>query len=228
MIAEKDLDFLIYRQNIFQGYRMFITFEGIEGSGKSTQARLLKNFLESKGMTVTLTREPGWGEIGKFIRELILGDNEIEIHPYTELCLFCADRAQHVKEFIKPRLDNNEVVICDRYTDSTIVYQGHGRKIDLTLVKRMAEASSLGIKPDITILLNLPVREGLRRLETRGTISRIDEEPVEFHEMIRQGYTIESHLDRKRFRIVNAMDNQDRVHEEIKKIINTHLSTKKG
>ncbi len=228
MTTQKDLEFLIYRHKIVEGNKMFITFEGIEGSGKSTQARLLKSFLESKGMTVTLTREPGWGKIGKFIRELILGDNEIEIQPYTELCLFCADRAQHVKEFIKPRLDKNEVVICDRYTDSTVVYQGHGRKIDLALVRRMAEASSLGIKPDITILLNLPVREGLRRLETRGTISRIDEEPVEFHEMIRQGYTTESNLDRRRFRIVNAMDNKDRVHEEIKKIINTYLSSSKG
>lgn len=206
---------------------MFITFEGIEGSGKSTQAKLLKDYLEGKGHSVSLTREPGWGDVGKFIRDLILGDSEMEIVPYTELCLFCADRAQHVKEFIKPRLDNGEIVICDRYTDSTVVYQGHGRKIELSLVKKMAEASSLGVKPDLTMLLNLPVMEGLKRLESRGTISRIDEEPYEFHEMIRQGYTIESSLDRKRIKIINAMDSETAVHEEIKKIVNVYLSSKK-
>lgn len=207
---------------------MFITFEGIEGSGKSTQAKLLKDYLENRGLTVSLTREPGWGKIGEFIRDLILADNDIDIHPYTELCLFCADRAQHVKEYIIPRLERNEVVISDRYTDSTVVYQGHGRKIDISLVKQMAESSSLGIEPDLTILLNLPVREGLKRLEQRGTISRIDEEPVGFHEMIRQGYSIESNLDRKRIKIVNAMDNRETVHNEIKKIVNMKFFSKKG
>lgn len=205
---------------------MFITFEGIEGSGKSTQAKMLRDYLESRGLVVHLTREPGWGKIGKFIRDLILSDNEVEIHPYTELCLFCADRAQHVKEYIKPRLERNEVVISDRYTDSTVVYQGHGRKLDISLVKEMAETSSLGIKPDLTILLNLPVREGLKRLERRGTISRIDEEPVEFHELIRQGYATESSLDSKRIKIVNGLDNESVVHDEIKKIVNVQFSSR--
>ena len=206
---------------------MFITFEGIEGSGKSTQAKLLRDHLENQGYSVSLTREPGWGKVGGFIRELMLREREMEITPYTELCLFCADRAQHVHEFIKPRVESGEIVISDRYTDSTVVYQGHGRKLDLYLVRKMAEASSLGVKPDITILLNLPVREGLKRLEQRGTISRMDEEPFEFHELIRQGYEIESNNDRRRIKIVNASGSTEEIHEEIKKIFNVYLVSRK-
>jgi len=207
---------------------MFITFEGIEGSGKSTQAKLLRDHLENQGYKVSLTREPGWGKVGSFIRELMLKEREMEITPYTELCLFCADRAQHVHELIKPRIESGEIVISDRYTDSTVVYQGHGRKLDLYLVRKMAEASSLGIKPDITIFLNLPVREGLKRLELRGTISRMDEEPFEFHELIRQGYEIESNNDRKRIKVVNASGTLEDIHEEIKKIFNVYLVSRKN
>lgn len=204
---------------------MFITFEGIEGSGKSTQAKLLAGYLQDKGHTVALTREPGWGKVGGFIRQLMLEERTVEIVPYTELCLFCADRAQHVSEFIKPRLDAGEIVICDRYTDSTVVYQGHGRRLDLNLVKKMAEASSLGVKPDLTILLNLPVKTGLQRLQQRGTISKMDEEPLEFHEQIRQGYAIESGNDRKRIRLVNASVEPQEVHREIVRIVEDIMRT---
>lgn len=183
---------------------MFITFEGIEGSGKSTQAKLLKQNLEEQGFTVSLTREPGWGTIGKLIRKLILEERDLDIHPYTELCLFCADRTQHVTDYIKPKLDNNEIVICDRFTDSTIVYQGYGRKLDTYFVKKMAEASALKLKPDITFLLNLPVKTGLKRLQERGEITKLDEEPFEFHELIRQGYISEANLNKDRIKIINA------------------------
>ncbi len=203
---------------------MFITFEGIEGSGKSTQCRLLKEHLESKGRKVTVTREPGWGAMGKVIRHLILDEKELEIHPLTELYLFCADRVQHVKDFITPRLKGGEVVICDRYFDSTIVYQGYGRQLDLYTVKKLAEASTLDLVPDITFLLNLPVREGLMRLDLRDeTTNRMDEEPLEFHEMIRQGYISEATLNTNRIKIINASHEADEVQKQIRSLLDSIL-----
>ena len=203
---------------------MFITFEGIEGSGKSTQCRLLKEHLESKGRKVTVTREPGWGAMGKVIRHLILDEKELEIHPLTELYLFCADRVQHVKDFITPRIKDGEVVICDRYFDSTIVYQGYGRQLDLYMVKKLAEASTLSLVPDITFLLNLPVREGLMRLDLRDeTTNRMDEEPLEFHEMIRQGYISEATLNTNRIKIINASHEADEVQKQIRSLLNSIL-----
>lgn len=203
---------------------MFITFEGIEGSGKSTQCKLLKEYLESKGRKVAVTREPGWGAMGKVIRHLILDDKELDIHPLTELYLFCADRVQHVKDFITPRLKDGEVVICDRYFDSTIVYQGYGRQLDLYMVKKLAEASTLDLVPDITFLLNLPVREGLMRLDLRDeTTNRMDEEPLEFHEMIRQGYISEATLNTNRIKIINASHEADEVQKQIRSLLDSIL-----
>lgn len=203
---------------------MFITFEGIEGSGKSTQCRLLKEYLESKGRKVSVTREPGWGAMGKLIRHLILDEKELDIHPLTELYLFCADRVQHVKDFITPRLNDGEVVICDRYFDSTIVYQGYGRQLDLYTVKKLAEASTLDLVPDITFLLNLPVREGLMRLDLRDeTTNRMDEEPLEFHEMIRQGYISEATLNTNRIKIINASHEADEVQKQIRSLLDSIL-----
>ena len=199
---------------------MFITFEGIEGSGKSTQCKLLKEYLESRGKKVSVTREPGWGAMGKLIRHLILEEKDINIHPLTELYLFCADRVQHVQDYILPRLENGEIVICDRYFDSTIVYQGYGRQLDLYTVKKLAEASTLKLFPDITFLLNLPVREGLTRLDQRDeTTNRLDEEPLEFHEMIRQGYISEATLNTNRIKIINASHEADDVQKQIRSLM---------
>lgn len=201
---------------------MFITFEGIEGSGKSTQCKLLMEYLESKGHKVSLTREPGWGAMGKLIRHLILDEKDLDIHPLTELYLFCADRVQHVKDFINPKLKNGEVVICDRYFDSTIVYQGYGRQLDLYTVKKLAEASTLELVPNITFLLNLPVKDGLKRLDLRDeTTNRMDEEPIEFHELIRQGYISEATLNTNRIKIINASHEADDVQKQIRSLIDT-------
>jgi len=201
---------------------LFITFEGIEGSGKSTQCKLLMEYLESKGHKVSLTREPGWGAMGKLIRHLILDEKDLDIHPLTELYLFCADRVQHVKDFINPKLKNGEVVICDRYFDSTIVYQGYGRQLDLYTVKKLAEASTLELVPNITFLLNLPVKDGLKRLDLRDeTTNRMDEEPIEFHELIRQGYISEATLNTNRIKIINASHEADDVQKQIRSLIDT-------
>jgi len=203
---------------------MFITFEGVEGSGKSTQAKLLAELLIKMGHKATLTREPGWGKLGELIRRAILDERDLDLDPFSELCLFCADRAQHVRDFIKPRLQEGEIVICDRYFDSTVVYQGFGRKLEKRLVNRIARASTLDLIPDVTFLLNLPVRAGLSRLQTRGEITKMDEEPLEFHEMIRQGYMLIAKREPGRIRKINADREILEIHEEIKNIVLESLS----
>ncbi len=198
---------------------MLITFEGIEGCGKSTQARLLLDALVKEGYNATLTREPGWGVLGELIRKVILDERELSLDPVAELCLFCADRAQHVRDYIIPYLEKGQIVICDRYYDSTIVYQGYGRKLDLKLVNKVAKASSLGVVPDLTFLLNLPVRAGLDRLKKRGDITKIDEEPLEFHELIRQGYMVLARREPKRIVRINADREIGPIHNEINSIL---------
>ncbi|MEW6145029.1 MAG: dTMP kinase [Thermodesulfobacteriota bacterium] len=204
---------------------MLITFEGIEGSGKSTQANLLSEYLSGKGYNVTVTREPGWGQLGNLIRTIILEERDLVLSPMAELFLFCADRAQHVKDFIEPRLKNGEIVICDRFYDSTIVYQGYGRKLDMRLVNKAAKASALDVTPEITFLLNLPVREGLTRLKERGSITKMDEEPIEFHEMIRQGYMLIARREPERIKSINAARDIPAVHEEIRTLVMERLSS---
>lgn len=198
---------------------MFITFEGIEGSGKSTQAKLLKEFLELKGQTVTLTREPGWGAMGKLIRRMLLEERIMELDPMAELCLFCADRAQHVKDFILPKLKQGEIVICDRFYDSTIVYQGYARRLDLSLVKKLAKASALDVDPGLTFLLNIPVRKGLSRLQQRDEKTKLDEEPIDFHERVRQGYMLIAKNDPTRVKILNAAKDISVLQDEIRSMV---------
>jgi len=198
---------------------MFITFEGVEGSGKTTQTTLLKDFLVQQGYKVTVTREPGWGAVGKLIRRMLLEERDLELDPMAELCLFCADRAQHVRDLIKPSLDQGQIVICDRFNDSTLVYQGYGRKLDLDLVKKLSKSSALGLEPELTILLNLPVRMGLSRLKKRAEKTKMDEEPLEFHERIRQAYLLMAQKEPKRIRVVNAAMDVDEIQEEIRNIV---------
>ena len=202
---------------------MLITFEGIEGSGKSTQAKLLSDYLNSQGHDSVLTREPGWGRMGELIRTLILEERGLELDPVAELCLFCADRAQHVKDFIVPNMKKGKIVICDRYSDSTVVYQGYGRKLDMRFVNKAAKASTLGTVPDITFLLNLPVRKGLSRLKERGDASKIDEEPLEFHELIRQGYMVLSRREPERIVRVNGDRSIEEIQADIINIIRSRL-----
>jgi len=204
---------------------MFITFEGVEGSGKSTQAKLLAEFLIQEGHKVALTREPGWGHLGELIRRVILDERDFELDPFSELCLFAADRAQHVRDFINPRLKKGGIVICDRYFDSTVVYQGHGRNIEKGLVNQIAKASTLGLVPDITFLLNLPVSTGIKRLQGRDEITKMDEEPLEFHEMIRQGYMLLAQKEPGRIKMVDADRDILVVHEEIKKLAANFISS---
>ncbi|MGH7901282.1 MAG: dTMP kinase [Thermodesulfobacteriota bacterium] len=205
---------------------MFVTFEGIEGSGKSTQAKLLQEFLELKGYKVTITREPGWGAMGKLMRRMLLEEREMILDPMAELCLFCADRAQHVKDLILPKLKEGEFVICDRFYDSTIVYQGYARRLDLALVKKLAKASALGLEPELTILLNIPVEKGLSRLGDRDGKNKLDEEPLDFHERVRQGYMLIAKNEQNRVKIFNAAKDIKVLQDEIRILVLGLLTSK--
>jgi dTMP kinase len=171
---------------------LFVTFEGVEGCGKTTQAELLRLNLEKEGYRVVLTREPGGTKVGERIREVLL-DNRIKgMEPLTELFLYLASRAQHVQELIRPALRDGAIVICDRFADASLAYQGAGRGIGTSRVLTLNETATLGLVPDYTVLLDLPVELGLKRMsarvEGRGQQDRIEQEEMDFHVRVREAY----------------------------------------
>ena len=165
---------------------MFITFEGIEGSGKSTQIQLLKEFFEKKAQKAFFTKEPGSSEVGKKIRSVLL-NKENKIFPQTEIFLIFADRVQHVQEIIKPNINEGKIVISDRYYDSSIAYQGQREGVDKTEIYELINMLDLPT-PDITFLLDLPVDIGLKRAKNRASLDRFESEEISFHEAVRQNY----------------------------------------
>ncbi len=172
---------------------MFITFEGPEGSGKSTQARLLAERLRAAGHMVTLTREPGGTPVGRAIRAIWDDPALSEIVPMTDLLLICADRAQHVRTLIRPALERGEIVISDRYADSTRAYQGAGSGLDAETIETLLRIATDGLTPDLTLLLDLPAAEGLRRRQAASQsgaakLDRLDQRDLAYHERVRAGY----------------------------------------
>ncbi len=190
---------------------MFITFEGIEGCGKSTQAGLLKNYLQEEGKEVVLTMEPGGSRLGLELRRILLSVENQDLSQEAELFLYLADRAQHTHSVIIPSLIAGKTVISDRFTDSTIAYQGYGRGIDPGILDQLNQLAVKGILPDITFLLDLPAENGLKRALNRNirknqTISegRFEAESLEFHKKVRHGYLTWASLNQSRFVIVDA------------------------
>lgn len=190
---------------------MFISFEGIEGSGKSTAQRLLAEHLQGLGYDPLLTREPGGCALGRSLRPILLDARTRGLSSRAELYLFLADRAQHVAEVIRPALEAGQAVLCDRYTDSTLAYQGYGRGLDPEHLRRINDMATGGLMPDLTLLLDLPVHCGLERAGLRnreeGTVlseGRFDAESLEFHERVRQGYRSLAAEEPERFAIIDA------------------------
>ncbi len=210
---------------------MFITLEGMEGSGKSTQIGLLIPVLEENGYKCLATREPGATKIGKKIRKILLDSNNNTIVPLTELLLYEADRAQHVHEVIKPALEASKVVISDRFFDATIVYQGYARGFDIEFIEAIHNMVLADLRPQLTIILDLAVEVGLKRAWKRITgkaeglqEDRFEKENLAFHEKVRQGYLTLAKGEPERFRIVDASKDPKSVHQEILGVVLNALS----
>jgi len=192
----------------------FITFEGPEGAGKSTQVHRLAATLADQGYTVWTTREPGGTRVGEMIRPILLGRQQARMAPWSEALLFTAARAQHVEEVIRPRLQRGELVLCDRYGDSTLAYQGYGRGLDLDTLRRLQFQATGGLQPGVTVLLNLPVETGLSRIP-RTAQDRLDRETAAFHQRVRAGYQEMAAADPRRWREVDAAADENQVAQRI-------------
>ncbi len=190
---------------------LFVTFEGPEAGGKSTQIGLLREFLEKHGKDVLCTREPGGTMAGEAIRNLLQHDSAGEnLVGAAETLLFEASRAQLVAEVIKPALEKGKVVICDRFSDSTVAYQGYGRGFGVQAVGHLNDFATGGLKPDVTFLLDIPVEEGFRRIEERNTANktvkdRLESEAIDFHKKLRQGFLEMAEHEPFRFVVIDAL-----------------------
>lgn len=198
---------------------MFITLEGPEGSGKSTQIKRLAKRLELMGFPVITTREPGGTPIGDQIRQVLVRMENKELHPRTEILLFLAARAQLVEQLIKPALQDGKIILCDRYGDSTLAYQGYGHGLDLEKLRQMLNFATDHLKPDLTILLDLDVKLGLMRKKAEDEWNRLDAYEVLFHERVREGYLNLAREEPDRWRIVDASQGIDAVQEDLLRII---------
>ena len=193
---------------------LFITFEGGEGSGKSVQAKTLCRRLFKLAVPVLLTYEPGGTSLGNKLGRWLKWTDDRDISPLTELLLFNASRAQLVTEIIRPNLESGITVICDRYADSTTVYQGYGRGLDLETVKTISNVATHGLKPDLTVLLNIPVTAGLARKKGERH-DRFEQEETAFHQRIREGYLKLAADDPERWLIIDASQSKAKVEQII-------------
>ena len=204
----------------------FITFDGIEGCGKTTQLRLAETWLRSCGAPVLATAEPGGTPLGVKIREILLNRRSWNISAEAELLLFTAARAQHVAETIIPALQEGKWVLCDRYTDATLAYQGFGRGINAGLIQWLNDFSSHGLEPELTLLFDLPIETGLRRARRRAAGSapdraedRFEQEDKDFHERVRDGYLRLAEAAPERFRIVDASGSPEEIQRAVRHLL---------
>ena len=203
---------------------MFITLEGPEGSGKTSQLPALAGHLRKAGYDVVVTREPGGTAVGDQIREVLMNLENVSIVPRTEILLFLAARAQHVEGLIRPALEAGKVVLCDRFGDSTLAYQGYGHETDLDTLRFLLNYSTGGLQPDLTLLLDVPVREGLgRKLENSEEWNRLDAYAEAFHERVRQGYLSLAAREPDRWVVIDATQAKAQVQDAMREAILSRL-----
>jgi len=206
---------------------MFITLEGPEGSGKSSQLPILAEWLREQGYNVYTTREPGGTLISDQIRTILHDLENTAMHPRTEILLYLASRAQHVEEVIRPLLEKDTIVLCDRYADSTLAYQGYGHGVDIPTLKKLLDFATGGLYPDLTILLDLDVEIGLeRRKQSGGEWNRLDAYALAFHKRVREGYLTLVADEPQRWRIVDAAQTFDDVQTALREVIRAELVKK--
>jgi len=203
---------------------MFITFEGPDGSGKTYQMALLNEYLKEKGFPTLATREPGGTSIGDQIREILHNLDNTSMHPRTEILLFQASRAQHVEQVILPHIKLGGIVLCDRFADSTLAYQGYGHRVDLKTLKLIVEFATGGLKPDLTLLLDLDVGEGLQRREKGGDWNRLDAYDLVFHKRVREGYIKLMKADPGRWVKIDASQPPEMVQGDIRIAVDNRLA----
>lgn len=204
---------------------MFITLEGPDGCGKTSQMQPLAEFLRQQGYTVYTTREPGGTPIGDQVRNVIMNMKNQGMHPRTEILLFLSSRAQLVEEVIRPRLQKGEIVLSDRYADSTLAYQGYGHGVELAVLEQLLEFATGGLKPDLTLLLDLDVEVGLRRRITGGgEWNRMDAYALDFHQRVRNGYHELASRQPARWRTIDASQPPEMVQLALRKSILERLN----
>ena len=210
--------------------RLFITFEGIEGSGKTTQIHLLRDYVERKGYRCQITREPGGCRIGDKIRDILMDSSNENLTPLSELLLIMANRAQHVTEVIEPALRDQRILICDRFHDATVAYQGFARGVALDLVARLNQTVAGELKPDLTILLDCPVEVGLARARERmanENVSwkegRFEGEQRDFHQRVRDAYLTIAKAESHRIKVVDGSRDEHTVEREIRQLVSSFL-----
>jgi dTMP kinase len=206
---------------------MFITLEGPEGSGKTSQLPMLAEYLRKHGFEVLTTREPGGTAISEQIRTVLHNLENKEMHPRTEILLFQASRAQLVEQVIRPHLNIGGVVLSDRYADSTLAYQGYGHQIDIESLRVLVTFATGGLKPDLTILLDLDVETGLRRKEMKGEWNRLDAYDLDFHRRVRQGYLQLVRDEPERWEVIDASQSPLKVQDELHRVVAARLHISK-
>jgi len=205
---------------------MFITLEGPEGSGKSSQLPDLAEFLRGQGWDVLTTREPGGTPIGDQIRQILMRLDNQELHPRTEILLFLASRAQLVEQVIKPALREGKLVLCDRFGDSTLAYQGYGHGLDLGTLRTMLDFATDKLKPDLTLLLDVDVEIGLQRKRKEDEWNRLDAYALAFHQRVREGYHELCRQDPERWRVIDAMQPKEAVQLALRQAVMQFLQEK--
>ncbi len=212
---------------------VFITFEGIEGSGKSTQIVQLARHLAERGKPVTLTREPGGTAIGDQVRKILLDPANKALTPRAELLLYAAARAQHLDELVRPELESGKIVLCDRFSDATMAYQGHGRGLDEATINALDRIATAGLRPRLTILLDIDAAAGLARARGRNssrgleTEARFENEELAFHERVRRGYLVLAKAEPGRFRVIDAARTPEEIQRDIQAVVEDVLGASK-